>query len=223
MVAVFLALFAGLTVHVEQTVENLTLVIVDGSGSIIQELPAPEAGTYVFVLSDGTYSLRAMVDDRIVGSIPGIAVPAVDSVDITLDPEALGAADNTTEVSGARRNQNIQVNLVDNQALNEALGRQGAQVSPVTEFSAARGNFAAELGGIGRDPTGHTSRSTRRPTRRGLRNPQQPHAQRADFLPGGTGTGLAPEPVRFPPRWTPGLGQTLVRPDWGGDPRIRFR
>ena len=152
MFAVFLALFAGLTVHVEQTVENLTLVIVDGSGSIIQEVPAPEAGTYVFELSDGTYSVRAMVDDRIVGSIPGIAVPAVDSVDITLDPEALGAADNTAEVTGARRNQNIQVNLVDNQALNEALGRQGAQVSPVTEFSAARGNFAAELGGIGRDP-----------------------------------------------------------------------
>ena len=148
----FVSAIAGLTVHIDQTVENLTIVIVDGSGSVVQEVPAPEPGAYIFELSDGTYSVRAMVDDRMVGSIPGVAVPGVDAVEITLDPEAVGTEDNTAEVAGARRNQNIQVNLVDNQALNEALGRQGAQVSPVTEFSAVRGNFAAELGGIGRDP-----------------------------------------------------------------------
>ena len=69
-------------------------------------------------------------------------------------PRGGGATEaaNQPAPTGARRNQNIQVNLVDNQELTESLGRQGARVSPVTEFSAARDNYAIELGGIGRQP-----------------------------------------------------------------------
>ena len=56
------------------------------------------------------------------------------------------------QAEGARRNQNIQINMVDTQALIESLDRQGAQVSPVGEFSATRQNYAAEFGGVGSAP-----------------------------------------------------------------------
>ena len=153
MIAVFLALFAGLTVHLPQSVADLTLVVVDDSGKVVYKLPAPEPGEYSFDLADGAYTIRAMVRDTVLASVPDIKVPEILSIEVTF-PQGGGAAEaaNRPAPTGARRNQNIQVNLVDNQELTESLGRQGAQVSPITEFSAAQGNYAIELGGIGRQP-----------------------------------------------------------------------
>src|SRR5688572_25268674 len=53
--------------------------------------------------------------------------------------------------AGSQRNQNIQINLIDNNALNEQLSRQGMQIGPVREFTALRSNYAAEFGGLGRN------------------------------------------------------------------------
>ena len=155
MSAVFFSLFAllaGLTIHVGETVDDMILVIVDGSGKIVRQVAAPAPGDYVFDdLADGSYTVRALVLDRVVASIPEVVVPLTETIEISVTAESVGEAEEQQE-TGARRNQNIQVNLIDNQALNEALGRQGAQVNPITEFSASRGNYAVELGGIGRDP-----------------------------------------------------------------------
>jgi hypothetical protein len=146
------ALLAGLTIHVDETVDDLIIVIVDGSGRVVGRTAAPNPGDYVFDdLADGTYTVRALVQDRVVAAVPEVVVPGTASVDIVVNLETTGETEEPQE-AGARRNQNIQVNLVDNQALNEALGRQGAQVNPITEFSAVRGNYAVALGGIGRDP-----------------------------------------------------------------------
>ena len=159
MLAALLSITLALTVHVEQTVEDMTLVLVDRSGAIVERQAAPAPGDYVFEdLADGFYTVRALVDETVVASTAEINVPLTTTVELTLSPESVDGLDedeagDTAVNQGARRNQNIQVNMVDNQALNEALGRQGAQVSPVTEFSAVRGNYAAELGGIGRDPS----------------------------------------------------------------------
>ena len=155
MSAVFFSLFAllaGLTIHVGETVDDMMLVIVDASGEIVGQVAAPAPGDYVFDdLADGSYTVRALVMDRVVVSIREVVVPLTESIEISVTAESVGEAEEQQE-TGARRNQNIQVNLIDNQALNEALGRQGAQVNPITEFSAVRGNYAVELGGIGRDP-----------------------------------------------------------------------
>ena len=61
-------------------------------------------------------------------SIPEVVVPLTETIEINVTAESVGEAEEQQE-TGARRNQNIQVNLIDNQALNEALGRQGAQVN----------------------------------------------------------------------------------------------
>ncbi len=157
MLAILLASMLTLTVHVDQSVEDMTLVIVDRTGAVVERQAAPTPGDYVFDdLADGSYTVRAMVDETVVASIANVNVPLTESVEISVSPESVArseVAQDTPADQGARRNQNIQVNLVDNRALSESLGRQGAQVSPITEFSAVRGNYAAEIGGIGRDPS----------------------------------------------------------------------
>ena len=156
MFALLFSAVLTLTVHVEGTVEHMTLVIVDRNGTIVERQNAPTPGEYVFDdLADGSYTVRAMVENTVVASIADVNIPLTESVEISVDAESVGSSDEAQAApadQGARRNQNIQVNLVDNQALSEALGRQGVQVRPVTEFSAVRGNYAAELGGVGRDP-----------------------------------------------------------------------
>ena len=151
MTTLLTLLILVLTVHVETTVEDMTLVIIDSSGTVVGERPALAPGNYVFDLADGAYTVRAVVADTIVASIPDVRVPATAAVVVAVDSRAVERARTaraTATAEGARRNQNIQVNLVDNQALNEALGRQGARMAPVAEFSAARGNYAADLGGL---------------------------------------------------------------------------
>src|SRR5262245_6749759 len=56
-----------------------------------------------------------------------------------------------TPEAGTQRNQNIQINLIDNNALNERLGREGIQPVPTRDFSAARSDYASEFGGMGRN------------------------------------------------------------------------
>ena len=141
----------SLTVHVGESVEGLRLVIQDSAGEVVGQMAAPEPGEYAFEdLPDGTYTVRALVRETVVASIPDVVVPLMDSVEISVSPESVEVSQQQAE--GARRNQNVQINLVDTQALMESLDRQGAQVSPVTEFSATRQNYAAELGGVGPSP-----------------------------------------------------------------------
>src|SRR5262249_22540905 len=52
---------------------------------------------------------------------------------------------------GSQRNQNIQINLIDNNALNERLGREGIQATPPRDFTAVRSDYASEFGGMGRN------------------------------------------------------------------------
>ena len=168
MTTLLTLLILVLTVHVETTVEDMTLVIIDSSGTVVGERPALAPGNYVFDLADGAYTVRAVVADTIVASIPDVRVPATAAVVVAVDSRAVERARTaraTATAEGARRNQNIQVNLVDNQALNEALGRQGARMAPVAEFSAARGNYAADLGGLGQAPA--VLRGDRQPAFRG--------------------------------------------------------
>ena len=119
MIAVFLALFAGLTGPPAPVGRGLTLtlVVVDDSGKVVYKLPAPEPGEYSFDLADGAYTIRAMVRDTVLASVPEIKVPEILSIEVTF-PQGAGAAEaaNRPAPTGARRNQNIQVNLVDNQA-----------------------------------------------------------------------------------------------------------
>ena len=53
--------------------------------------------------------------------------------------------------AGSQRNQNIQINLIDNNALNEGLARQGIQPVPARDFTAVRSDYASEFGGMGRN------------------------------------------------------------------------
>src|SRR5438045_8617663 len=53
--------------------------------------------------------------------------------------------------AGSQRNQNIQINLIDNNALNERLGREGILPVPPRDFTAVRSDYASEFGGMGRN------------------------------------------------------------------------
>ena len=152
MFVVLVSLVIGLIVHLQSTVENLELVVTNSTGEVVGQMAAPERGDYVFEdLPDGTYTVRALVRETVVASIPDVVVPLMDSVEISVSPESVEAFQQQ-QAEGARRNQNIQIDMVDTQALIESLDRQGAQVSPVGEFSATRQNYAAEFGGVGPGP-----------------------------------------------------------------------
>jgi len=51
--------------------------------------------------------------------------------------------------AGPQRNQNIPVNLIDNNTLNERLGREGILPVPQLDFTAVRSDYQAEFGGMG--------------------------------------------------------------------------
>src|SRR5262245_7713941 len=53
--------------------------------------------------------------------------------------------------AGAQRNQNIQINLIDNNALNERLGREGILPVPERDFTAVKSDYSSEFGGMGRN------------------------------------------------------------------------
>ncbi len=151
MLVLLISLFLGLTVHLQSTVESLQLVVTNSAGEVVGQVAAPTAGEYVFEeLAEGRYTVLAVVRDTVVATVADVDVPLTESIEIAVTEESV--AQSEEREAEARRNQNIQVNLVDNEALDEALERQGAQIRPIVEFSASRGNYAAELGGIGRDP-----------------------------------------------------------------------
>ncbi len=152
MITVLFAALVSLTVHVSEVVEGLTLVVVDPAGTVVGAVEVPEPGDYVFEVDEGLYTIRAVVADITIISFPDIAVPRTSPLDIAINEESLERAEEPEMASGSQRNQNIQVNLIDNQAITESLGRQGGTAFPITEFSAVRGNYAAELGGMGPDP-----------------------------------------------------------------------
>ncbi len=53
--------------------------------------------------------------------------------------------------AGSQRNQNIQINLIDNNALNERLGREGILPVVPRDFTAVKSDYASEFGGMGRN------------------------------------------------------------------------
>ena len=151
MFVLLTAFVLGLTVHLQGTVDNLELIVANSAGKVVAQVEAPTAGEYLFdELAEGRYTVRAVVGDVVVASVADVDVPLTESVEMNVASETVEQYEG--QEAEARRNQNIQVNLVDNLALDEALERQGAQIRPIAEFSASRGNYAAELGGIGRDP-----------------------------------------------------------------------
>ncbi len=151
MIVFILALISALNVQVGQSVEGLTLVLVNETGGVVDQLDAPRPGLYTFgEVADGSYTLRAVLDDTVVASVTDIRLPMTETVEISVSEEALRRQGEAGQQSaGSQRNENIQVNLIDNDALTEQLGRSGADVSPITEFSAVRANYAAEFGGLG--------------------------------------------------------------------------
>src|ERR1051326_3290129 len=56
-----------------------------------------------------------------------------------------------SEQAAGQRNPNIQVNLIDNNAQNDKMGREGAPIAPLHEFTAVNADYAAEFGGLGRN------------------------------------------------------------------------
>ena len=151
MIVQLFSLFLALTVKLDGSVPHLQLVLVNNAGEVVRLMPATASGEYIFDdLDSGTYSVRAVLGEFVVASIPEVVVPLTESVSMTVSAESVDSSSQQEE--GARRNQNIQVNLIDTQALIESLGRQGAQVRPVVDFSASRQTFAVELGGIGPTP-----------------------------------------------------------------------
>ncbi len=151
MIVFVLTFLAALTVQVGQSVEGVQLVLINESGVVVDQLDAPRPGRYTFgEVEDGSYTLRAVLDDTVVASVLNIRLPMTETVEISVTEEAASrAAEAREQAAGSQRNENIQVNLIDNDALTEQLGRSGAEVSPITEFSAVRANYAAEFGGLG--------------------------------------------------------------------------
>ncbi|MDZ7637181.1 MAG: hypothetical protein U5J83_02855 [Bryobacterales bacterium] len=70
-----------------------------------------------------------------------LSAPATEAVQLNL----LGNAN--TAAGESRRNENIQFNLVDNNALKELNVRLGVSATILTEMQPARGYFGAEFGG----------------------------------------------------------------------------
>lgn len=151
--AILFLLLTNLTVQVEPAVDGLVLVLVDASGNAVREMPAPAAGDYVFEgLPDGAYTIHGLIEGATAVSIENVGLPQTAAVQLTVPPEAIAAVAAVGQNVGAERNPNIQINLIDNEARNEALAREGAEVSPIEEFSAVRDNYAAALGGVGAGP-----------------------------------------------------------------------
>ena len=153
MTAILLLLLATLTIQVGQSVDGVRLVLVNEVGNVVDEVEAPRPGSYSFEdVGDGTYTIRAVVDEVTVVSVVDVRVPSMDLVQVDVTQDAVDRALAARQQSATgQRNQNIQVNLIDNEALTEQLGRSGAEVRPITEFSAVRPNYAAEFGGLGRN------------------------------------------------------------------------
>lgn len=146
-----LTLIAPLNVRLVEGVEGLTLHLVDGAGTVIRQIPAPSPGDYIFEEAKPGHRLEAVVQDSTVLTIPLDGLPENEPVVISVNAETVAQAAARRQQVGAQRNENIQVNLIDNNALNEQLGREGAQVRPIGEFTAVRAGYASELGGMGRN------------------------------------------------------------------------
>lgn len=146
MISVLLRFLLGVS-----TVTGLELVVTNSASEVVAQVAASTAGEYVFEeLAEGRYTVQAVVRGTVVATVTDVDVPITESIEITVTQDSVEQPEQ--QQAEAPRNQNIQVNQIDNQALDEALARQGAQISPIVEFAAARGNYAVELGGIGRDP-----------------------------------------------------------------------
>jgi hypothetical protein len=80
-------------------------------------------------------------------NITAAASPAQEPGKSKIAPE--NPATTAPQQTGALRNENIQINLIDNNALNERLGRDGVQAQPFAEATAVRSDYMAPLGGLG--------------------------------------------------------------------------
>lgn len=151
MAFVVALLAVSLNFQIENPTDGMKVVLLDQAGAVVKEITPEGAGSYTFEdVEEGSYAMRAMVGDRVLWSSDDVRVPSDGPVVIRLTPPAPSRTPPPVQV-GAQRNENIVVNLVDNNAVSEQLGRQGVTVQPVLEFSAIRANYAAEFGGLGKN------------------------------------------------------------------------
>ena len=113
-----------------------------------------------------------------------------------------------TAAGESRRNENIQFNLVDNNALKEMNIRLGATATIVKEIRPERGYFSAEFGNPP-SPVLHVSAFHAADSRRSLGDAPEQHFQRAIVLPGGRRQAGARERLRLPARRRCGAARTV--------------
>ena len=123
-------------------------------------------------------------------------------------PATAAPADNRTRVElnllgkenaaagESRRNENIQFNLVDNNALKELNVRLGATATIVEGFQPDRNYFGAEFGNPPSQPIHISGLEPRGVARQSLLQPSEQRVQREVVLPGGRRDAGAREPVR---------------------------
>src|SRR5207244_2198127 len=78
-----------------------------------------------------------------------VIVPANEPVGMHIASEVVMQAGLPKPQATVQRNENIQINLIDNNALNDRLGRDGVEIAPIRDFTAVRSDYAAEFGGLG--------------------------------------------------------------------------
>src|SRR5262245_36201506 len=96
----------------------------------------------VFVLQTSIASSAPAVQQPLAAETPAKAEAAGATAPQAATPQ------NQQQVT-AQRNENIQINQIDNNALVERLGRDGAQARPIQDFSAIRADYGATFGGMG--------------------------------------------------------------------------
>ncbi len=118
-----------------------------------------------------------------------IEAPAEDSQRTTLN--LLGQVDSAS--GEGRRNENVQLTLIDNNVLKEINARMGTTATIIPEFESERRYFGNEFGGSPAGPLHVTSGgSSGRPRQRQL-DARQQHLQRPVILPGRQRAALAVE------------------------------
>ena len=132
-------------------IHDLHLLLKNDSGEVVRELDVPAAGDYVVDdLEPGQYTIEAVAQNQTLKTITNIQVDSEKDVQVNVAKPS-PTPDAQANV-GPQRNLNIVVNLIDNNATNERLLREGATIARLSDFTAVKSNYAAEFGGLGRSP-----------------------------------------------------------------------
>ena len=90
MLIIAVSVLLSLTVQLQDSIENLELIVTNSSGLIVGQLESPTAGEYVFdQLDEGRYTLRAELDGVVMALVPEIDVPTAEPIEIRIQPDGL--------------------------------------------------------------------------------------------------------------------------------------